>query len=104
MTETLAAMSAFFATPSGKGILIGVAVLVLAAIAVPVWRSMKYLFKAALWILVIVAVVLLGAGAVWVWLDYKATDPDQKAALRQEASDVFRKVIPAANGEAAHDE
>lgn len=104
MTETIAAVQDFFATPSGKWILIGVAVAVLAAIAVPLWRSMKYLFKALLWILLILAVVLLAVGGVWAWLDYKTTDPDQKAAFRQEAVDALRNVIPGTNGGAVHGE
>ena len=90
MNETTAAFKSFAATPVGLAVLIGVGVIVIVAAGIPLWRSLKYLFKATMWALLVLLVLALAAGAVWLWLEYKTPDPGQREIMKQEAVDTLR--------------
>ncbi len=93
MNETLQALRDFAATPFGRTVLIVGAILAVALIVVPLWRSFKYLVRALLWALL--AVVVLGAAgaAVWWWMDRNETDPERRAAFRREASELLQQGV-----------
>jgi hypothetical protein len=91
MTETVQSLHDFAVTPFGATVLIVVALIALALIAVPLWRSLKYLFKAFLWVLLILLVLALAAGAVWWWMERESPDPARRETLRREAADLMRQ-------------
>ncbi len=112
MSETMAAFKSFAATPVGLAVLVGVGVIVIVAAGIPLWRSMKYLFKALLWALLVAFVLALAAGAVWLWLQYKTPDAAQRELMKQEAADTLRNHLGKASenaetepepGESDHD-
>jgi hypothetical protein len=90
MSETTAAFKSFAATPVGLAVLIGVGVIVIVAGGIPLWRAMKYLFKATMWILLVVLVLALAAGAVWLWVEYKTPDTGKREIMKREAVDTLR--------------
>jgi membrane-bound ClpP family serine protease len=90
MTETTAAFKSFAATPVGLAVLIGVGVIVIVAGGIPLWRAMKYLFKATMWVLLVVLVLALAAGAIWFWVQYKTPDTGKREMMKREAVDTLR--------------
>ena len=89
MTETTAAFKNFASSPMGITVLVVVLLIVAIGGGVPLWRSLKYLFKGFLWLLLVLLVVVLAVGAIWLWMEYKTPDPDKRAKMRQEAMGVF---------------
>jgi len=90
MTETTAALKELAGTPMGLTVLIGVGILVALGGGLLLWRALKYLFKASMWLLLLLVVLALAAGAVWVWMEYKTPDPGARARLREEVVETLR--------------
>ncbi len=111
MSETMAVFKTFATTPVGVAVLIGVGAIVVVAGGIPLWRAVKYLFKASLWALLVFLVVVLGVGAVWLWVSYRTVDPGQRDVLKREAVETIRgefgkvldgKGAPGASKESGH--
>ncbi len=90
MTETIAALKELAGTPVGLTVLIVVGILVAAGGGVLLWRALKLLFKGSMWLLLLLLVLALAAGAVWAWMEYKTTDPEKRARMRQEVMETLK--------------
>lgn len=106
MNETLQALRDFAATPMGRVVLGLAAIVALALLLVPLWRSLQYLFKALLWGLLVLAVLALAGLAVWFFMERESPDPKRREAFRREAAELvqqgigtnFGKLFPANGG------
>jgi hypothetical protein len=90
MNEIVDIFQTFATTTTGKIVLAAVGVGLLLLILPPLWRSVKYLFKALMWGLLVILVLALVAGGIWLWVKRSSDDPAKMEAFEQKAYDSLR--------------
>jgi Na+/melibiose symporter-like transporter len=108
MNEIVDIFQRFAATTTGKIVLAVVGLGLLLLILPPLWRSVKYLFKALMWGLLVIVVLALAAGGIWLWVKRSSDDPAKMEALEQKAYDSLHNTwtnqSDAAQEEPAHED
>lgn len=85
MNELWESLKEMATTPSGAIILALAGVAVLAAAVFLLWRGIKHMMKAVVWLVWTLLALAAIAVALWFWLERQSPDPDRLERVRAEA-------------------